>query len=145
MPETFLCLDRRAAQAVAGVGEARGVCLARPPPLLRPLSTLLKSAHRQALRHLAICPPRPGSLEHVIDLHQRGQLTHRGKPAVLEYLEREDAARRRDVAAGGGAAGSAAVGGPAGEDGGWANWSRRLTADVWAGGVRCRDVIYNYK
>ena len=77
----------------------------------------------------------------MIDLQLRGQLTNRGKPAVLEYLESEDAAAGQlfPTAAG------------AGPDGGssnvssWPNWTRRLTAENWAGGVRCRDVMYGYK
>ncbi len=81
----------------------------------------------------------------MIDLHQRGHLTTMGKPAVLEYLEREDAARQRQQQEplGGDAAGVIADGTLA--NGGWSNWTRRLTADSWLGGVRCRDVIYGYK
>ncbi|EFN57342.1 hypothetical protein CHLNCDRAFT_57175 [Chlorella variabilis] len=79
-----------------------------------------------------------GSLEHVIDLQKRGQLTNRGKAAVLEALEREDANRQPQQEAGEGL-------GDAGGSGPWPNWTRRLTAASWAGGVRCRDVIYGYK
>ncbi|GAB4823367.1 hypothetical protein N2152v2_010413 [Parachlorella kessleri] len=84
-----------------------------------------------------------GSLEHVIDLHHRGQLTRLGKPAVLEALEREDAQEAQqaqqvlerqnswDAAAN--------------EAAGWSNWSYRLTAESWRGGIRLKDVIYGYK
>ena len=33
----------------------------------------------------------------------------------------------------------------ANEAAGWSNWSYRLTADSWRGGVRLKDVIYGYK
>lgn len=74
----------------------------------------------------------------MIDLQKRGQLTNRGKAAVLEALEREDANRQPQQEAGEGL-------GDAGGSGPWPNWTRRLTAASWAGGVRCRDVIYGYK
>ncbi len=69
----------------------------------------------------------------MIDLHERGQLTNLGKPAVLEALEREDAEREKEAGA------------DATSDPGWPNWTRRLTAGGWAGGLRCRDIIYGYK
>ena len=84
-----------------------------------------------------------GSLEHVIDLHHRGQLTNRGKSAVLEYLEREDAACGSLASAPRAAEGS--VDAVAAAESGWANWTRRLTAADWVGGIRCRDLVYNYK
>lgn len=113
---------------------------------LCPLSALF-------LPHITLHPA--GSLEHVIDLHQRGQLTKRGKPAVLEYLEREDAARLAEGQAAGAGPGAGSGAGPGAEPtippgspgvgGGWSNWTRRLTAASWAGGVRLRDVMYGYK
>jgi hypothetical protein len=90
--------------------------------------------------------PFAGSLERVIDLHQRGQLTNNGKPSALEDLERSDAAMAldakmselgvvdqdesfKDLEDG-------AVAAPA---------SHRPTAKNWQGGVRCRDVIFSYR
>ena len=76
----------------------------------------------------------------MIDLHQRGQLSRHGKPAALEFLEREDAAAAANSASGN--AGAASGGGGGGT---WAGWTRRLTAADWTGGVRCRDLTYSYK
>eukprot|EP00887_Chlorella_sp_A99_P001133 scaffold14.g1133.t1 len=75
-----------------------------------------------------------GSLEHVIDLHEKGQLTNNGKPPVLEALEREEAAEAQ--AAGGRRLSEA-------EEGALVGY--RLTADRWVGGVRCRGVTYGYR
>ena len=91
-----------------------------------------------------VCFPVAGSLERVIDLHQRGHLTNNGKPSALEDLERSDAAMALDARMSklgvvdqddkdveGGAAPAPA--------------SHRLTAKNWQGGVRCRDVIFSYR
>ena len=113
--------------------------------------------------------PAAGSLERVIDLHHRGQLTNKGKPPALEELEKEETARaaaaRLDArpkappgapVAGHGAKGSA---GGSGEDScsdeglfkdaeaGSAPPPAvlRLTGEAWTGGVRAQDIIFSYR
>lgn len=77
----------------------------------------------------------------MIDLHQRGQLTRRGKPAVLEALEREESALSGSEPP----PGSALIQVEENGSGVVPLVGSRLTAANWAGGLRCNDIIYGYK
>lgn len=115
-------------------------------------------------------PWTAGSLEHVIELSERGQLTTNGKTPVLEALEREwpPSVLRASACPGRhhnsipNCAGeeSMAVVVPTPRSARWAPVgpeqleegagelpppAHRLAAQRWAGGVRCRGVHYGYK
>lgn len=88
--------------------------------------------------------PLAGSLERVIDLHQRGHLTSQGRPHLLEGSEAgEDG--KADSAPDGFYAEQA----PAEdvESGGASPLPPplRLTAGVWEGGVRASKLMFSYR